>query len=225
MQTILLAVLGTHATMANKGKLQVDWRRGLIPASLLVMFILTFYFRVPWWVLGVFMLWIPLYYLAYPSYLRKKWSNFERDFATHFQKRDYKTLLEFYRKQWFLRKFGPRAEMLSKLALIYSGMEKYRESEQVLEEAIEMTPGPYRDRLYFNLANIKYELGKYEEAEQMYKALRKNSPYRHSVRAHLALINLQRGQSINESKTLLEKELETATGSIKQRIEAALAAS
>ena len=209
--------------MATKGNLQIDWRRGLIPASLLVMFVLTFYFQVPWWALGVFMLWIPLYYVAFPWYLRRKWTQFEKDFATLFQKRDYRVLLDHYRKQWFLRKFGPRAEMLSKLALIYSGMEKYRESEQVLEEAIEMTPGPYRDRLYYNLANVKYELGKYDAAEQMYKALRKNSPYRHSVRTQLALIDLQRGKGADEAREFLEAELERASGINRTRIEAALA--
>lgn len=204
------------------GKLTIEWRRGLIPLSLLVMFLLTFYFRVPFWVLGLFVLWIPLYYLIYPWVMRRKWNAFEKDFAAGFQRRDYRSLLELYRSQFLLRKFGPRAEMLSKLALIYSGMEKYREAEQVLEQAVDITPVAYRDRLYFNLANVKYELGKYDEASHLYRALKKGSPYGHSVRAQLALIDVHRGRRVEAARELLESELRNATGVLKSRIKQAL---
>lgn len=206
------------------GKLHIDWRRGLIPLSLLVMFVLTFYFKVSPWVLVAFVMWMPAYYIAWPWLLRKRWTKFEHTFAQKFQQRDFKGLLEVYKANWLLRKFGPRAEMLTKLALIYTGMEKYREAEQTLEMAIDMTPaGPgHRDRLYFNLANVKYELGKYDQAEQMYNALRKNSPYRHSIQAHLALIHLQRGDDVENARATLHKELAHASGSLKTRIQQAL---
>ncbi len=225
MLTLLLSASSTHSsnTMAKKGKLRIEWRRGLIPLSLLIMFVLTFYFKVDWWILGLFVMWIPIYYLAYPWYLRRKWAAFEKEFAARFQKRDYRGLLELYRKQWFLKKFGPKPEMLSKLSLIYSGMEKYRDAEQVLERAIDLTPTPYRDRLYFNLANVKYELGKYDEAEHLYKALKNGSPYAHSVRAQLALIDVHQGREANETRELLENELKNATGVLRSRIEEALA--
>ena len=206
------------------GKLQIDWRRGLIPLSLLLMFLLTFYFKVSPWVLAVFAMWMPLYYLAWPWLLRRRWTQFEQTFARKFQQRDFKGLLEVYKANWLLRKFGPRAEMLSKLALIYTGMEKFREAEQTLERAIDMTPVVMRDRLYFNLANVKYELGKYEEAEQMYNALRTGSPYRHSIQAQLALIHLHRGHDVEQARATLTKELPNANGPLKTRIEQALRA-
>lgn len=206
----------------SNSKLQIDWRRGLIPLSLLLMFILTFYFKVSPYVLAIFVLWMPLYYIGWPMLLRRKWTQFERVFAQKFQQKDYKGLLEFYKSNWLLRKFGPRADMLSKLALIYTGMEKYREAEQTLERAIEMTPAVMRDRMYFNLANVKYELGKYEEAEQMYDALRRGSPYRHSIQAQLALIHLHRGQDVEAAKATLTRELGHASGPLKTRIEQAL---
>jgi tetratricopeptide (TPR) repeat protein len=206
------------------GKLQIDLRRALIPLSLLVMFILTFYFKVSPWVLAVFILWMPAYYIAWPMLMRRKWHRFEQTFAQKFQQRDFKGLLELYKANWLLRKFGPRVEMLTKLALIYTGMEKFREAEQALERAIDMTPAAQRDRLYFNLANVKYELGKYEQAEQMYKALRKNSPFRHSIQAQLALIHIQRGEDVEEARAILEKELGHASGPLKARIEQALRA-
>ncbi len=204
------------------GKLQIDWRRGLIPLSLLVMFVLTFYFKVSIKVLAVFVLWMPAYYLAWPWLLRRKWKKFESEFARQFQQRDFKGLLALYRANWLLRKFGPRVEMLNKLSLIYTGMEKFREAEQTLERVIDLTPVLARDRLYFNLANIKYELGKYEEAEEMYKILRKGSPYRHSVQAQLALIHLQRGHEVEHARATLERELQHASGPLKTRIEEAL---
>lgn len=224
MPTLLLAASSSRPSNSMpKGNLQIDWRRGLIPLSLLIMFVLTFYFKVDWWVLGLFVLWIPVYYLAFPWYLRRRWQTFEKEFASMFQQRDYRSLLELYRKQWFLKKFGPKAEMLSKLSLIYSGMEKYREAEQVLERAIDITPTPYRDRLYFNLANVKYELGKYDEAEHLYKALKNGSPYGHSVKAQLALIDVHRGREVTAARELLENELKNSTGVLRTRIEEALA--
>lgn len=208
--------------MSGARGLTIDWHKALIPISLFTMFILWTQFQAPIWVLAIFTMWIPLYYVVYPWYLRNKWTEFDKQFAHRFQQQDYKGLLEYYRSQFFLRKFGPRAEMLSKLALIYSAMEKYREAEQVLERALDMTKTGYRDRLYFNLANVKYELGKYEEAEQMYRALKKGSPYGHSVRTQLALIDLHRGTKTDEARRYLEQERDNASGTTRARIDDAL---
>jgi tetratricopeptide (TPR) repeat protein len=207
----------------NKGGLNISWSRALIPLSLLAMFILRFGFGAPIWALALFTLWIPLYYMVYPKYVRKRWTQFEKEFAYRFQKGDYKGLLEFYRDQWFLRKFGPHAEMLGKLGLIYSAMEKYREAEHALEQAIDRAPAAQKDKLFFNLANVKYELGKYEDAAQIYKSLRVNSPYRHSARTQLALIDLRQGKRIAQARGFLESECERARGATKIRIERALA--
>ena len=112
--------------------------------------------------------------------------------------------------------------MLHKLALIYSAMDKFREAEEVLQRAVEMTGVEYRDRLYFNLANVKYELGKYDQAEQMYKALKKGSPYIHAVQTQLALIDLHRGLRVDEARAFLRHARDTATGLTKTRIDDAL---
>ncbi len=207
----------------KKGGIQIDWHRGLIPVSLLVMFILHFGFGAPIWALALFTLWIPIYYIAYPRFVRKRWTAFEKEFAYRFQKGDYKGLVEFYRQQWFLRKFGPQAEMLGKLGLIYAAMEKYREAEHALERAIDRAHSSQKDKLFFNLANVKYELGKYEDAEQIYKALKTNSPYRHSARTQMALIDLRRGKRIEQARDFLKQERDRASQTLKSRIDRALA--
>lgn len=207
--------------MEKKG-LQIDWRRGLIPLSLLAMFILYFGFDAPLWVLAVFTLWIPVYYVLYPMYLRKRWTAFEKQFAYRFQKEDYKGLLELYRDQWFLRRFGPKAEMLGKLGLIYSAMGKYREAEHTFESAIDRAHETQEDKLFFNLANVKYELGKYEDASQIYRSLKVNSPYRHSARTQLALIDLRQGERVDQARDFLEEARERASTPIKERIDRAL---
>ncbi len=207
--------------MAKSSGLTIDWHKALIPFSLITMFVMWTQ-HAPLWLLALFTLWIPAYYVAYPWYLRKKWVEFDKIFAMKFQQGDYRGLLEFYRSQFFLRKFAPRQEMLSKLALIYSAMEKFREAEQVLERALDASKAGYRDRLYFNLANVKYELGKYDEAEQMYRALKRGSPYGHSVRTQLALIDLHRGTHTDEARRFLERERDSASGPTRDRIEEAL---
>jgi hypothetical protein len=69
---------------------------------------------------------------------------------------------------------------------------------------------------------VKYELGKYDEAEQMYKALNRGTPFGQTVRVQLALIDLQRGRSIDKAKSTLQTELANSTGVLRSRIEDAL---
>lgn len=210
-------------TTPKKRGIQISWQRGLLPMSLLILFVLQFGLGAPVWVIAVFMLWIPLYYIALPLYTRRKWAQFDKDFARQFQKGDYKALLIQYRDQWFLRKFGPQAEMLGKLGLIYAAMHQYREAEDALEKAIDHAHRSQRDKLYFNLAGVKYELGRYEAAEQILRSLRVSSPYGHSAKTQLALIDLRRGRRVEDARAFLKQKLSGTRGDMKVRIERALA--
>lgn len=206
----------------NKRRLQIDWRRGLIPISLFILFILRFGLGAPIWVLILFCLWIPVYYLFIPYYTAKRWTAFEKNFNRRFQRGEHKTLLEDYRKERFLRRFGPREVMLQKLGLIYSAMGKFREAELAIEQAIDATKGSVSEQLLFNLANIKFELGKFDEAMKIYLTLRGNSPYQRAARTQMALIDLHRGARVEQAVKFLEDERERATGSMRERIDRAL---
>ena len=201
---------------------QIDWKRGLIPLSLMILGLLHFGLGAPWWVLAVFCLWIPAFYLGVPYYRKRKWEQFEDIFARRFQRGEHKTLLEDYRKQWFLRRFGPQFDMFSKLGLIYSALEKYRQAEQAFERAIDVCQGHVPEQLYFNLANVKFELGKYDDAMQIYLTLRGNSPYQQAARTQMALIDLHKGARKEQALSFLESRKDTASGSMKERIEDAL---
>ncbi|MFB6263434.1 MAG: tetratricopeptide repeat protein [Bradymonadaceae bacterium] len=200
----------------------LDWQRALLPISLLILFILRFGFRAPLWVLIVFSCWIPLYYLGYPWLLRRRWRDFERTFTAQFQRENFDELLDEYESRWFLRQFGPRGKMLAKLGLIYAGLERFREAERALERAVERVTDVDRDKVLFNLANVKYELGKYDDAEEIYRSLQGSSPYRRSIRTQLALIELHRGENVDEAEQLLREEREHATGRVRERIDRAL---
>lgn len=206
-----------------KAGIQVEWRRMLVPLSLILLFVLRYLFNAPIWTLLIICLWIPAYYVVYPTVLRKKWERFEKEFAQRFQRGEYKQLLELYRGQWFLRRFGPKAELLGKLGLIYAAMERYREAEHALERAVGAAHSAHRDRLYYNLANVKFELNKYQEAEEIYRSLRPGSPYRHAAQTQLALIDIYQERRVPVAKKILEQELKRASGSLKARIETALA--
>lgn len=203
-------------------KWTLDWKRGLIPLSLLVLVILHFGVGAPWWVLAVFCLWIPVFYLGVPYYRTRKWEQFENLFARRFQRGEHKTLLEEYRKEWFLRRFGPQEQMFSKLGLIYSALEKYRHAEEAFERAIDEQDSKVPEQLYFNLANVKFELGKYDDAMQIYLTLRGNSPYQQAARTQMALIDLHKGTRIEQAIEFLKQEQKTASGSMKKRIDRAL---
>lgn len=194
-----------------------------MPLSLLILFVMRFGLGAPDWLLLIFMLWIPLFYFVFPRYIRRRWARFDRDFAVRFQKADYKGLLESYRDEWFLRKFGPKAEMLGKLGLVYMAMHKYREAEDALEKALEHAHHTQRDKIFFNLAGVKYELGHYDEARIILKSLRKNSPYGHSARTLLALIDLRQGRQAEVARAFLKTRVAGARGEVKERIERALA--
>lgn len=207
---------------STERRLLIDWRRGLIPLSLLILIVLHFGLGAPIWVLMIFCLWIPVYYIALPYYRRRRWLAFEANFARRFQRGEHKTLLEQYRKERFLRRFGPRAEMLSRLGLIYSAMNKYREAEHAFENAITAFDGRVPEQLFFNLANVKFELKKFDEAMQIYLTLRGNSPYQHAARTQMAIIDLHKGARVEQALSFLENEKPRATGSIRHRIEQAL---
>ena len=206
----------------KRSAIRVDWYRALIPVSLVTLFILRFVLNAPLWIVFTLCLWVPAFYIGYPWLLKTKWTAFEREFMKLFRKGEYKALLETYKSQWFLRRFGPKAEMMGKLGLIYSALERYREAEQALERAVDATPAVHRDRLYFNLANVKFELGKYEAASQIYRSLKPGSPYRHAAQTQLALIDLHQGRRMDIAKKILEQEKKRATGQLKTRIEQAL---
>ncbi len=209
---------------SSEFRMEIAWRRGLIPLSLLALVVLRFGFGVPLWVLAVLSLWVPAYYIGYPWLLKRRWQQFERDFTLKFQQGEHEELLDEYESHWFLRKFGPRAQMLGKLGLVYAAMQKYREAEHVFERALDASDAEHRDdKLLFNLANVKYELGKYADAEQIYRSLHgKPSPYSHAVRTQLALIDLHKGRREKEAREFLEDEHERATGMMRNRIERVL---
>ncbi len=210
-------------TSSDDGGWTLDWRRGLIPLSLLVLVILHFGFGVPWWVLGLFTLWIPVYYFGVPYYKRKKWAAFEKNFTRRFQRGEHRALLDDYRSEWFLRRFGPRGEMLSKLGLVYSALEKHQKAEHAFDRAIDAYDGRVPQQLYFNLANVKFELDKYDEAMRIFLTLRQNSPYQKAAKTQMALIDLHKGARTEQAIKYLEKEKDETSGAMRDRIERALA--
>ena len=208
----------------KRSRWHAEWRVAPIPISIGLLLMLHYVVGVPLWIVACCFVWIPLYYVAYPALLRKKWTQFEKVFARDFQRGAHKKLLTRYKKSWFLRRFGPRAEMLGKLGLIYAAMSRNREAEQALERAVDEAKGIHRDRLLFNLANVKFELGKREDAAAYYRALRPTSPYRHAAATHLAILDMQAGRRTEQARATLEREMPRAQGPIRAHIEAALAA-
>ncbi len=204
--------------------MKVDPQRAMIPISLGFFFVLTFYFQAPIWLMAILMLWIPLFYIGVPLLTQRKWRTFEREFAYRFPSQDYQGLLSYYKGQWFLRQFGPKAEMLEKLGLIYIAMGRARDAERILEQAIQLSDKRAREKFMLNLAQVKFELGKFDEAEQIYKRLLRRTPHLAGAHLKLLLIRAHKGQDLQNTIKSLESELPRAKGEDKKRIEEALSA-
>ncbi|RDV36932.1 hypothetical protein DV096_15580 [Bradymonadaceae bacterium TMQ3] len=209
--------------MTSGGRLNIDLKRGAIPLSLFILAVLHYGLGAPLWVLGLFSLWVPIVYILMPWYARRRWEDFDRTFTQHFQRGKHRELLQAYRKEWYLRRFGPQADMLSKLGLIYSALGKYREAEHALEQALDAMGSPGPQQLYFNLANVKFELGKFDDAMQIYLSLRGNSPYHRAARTQMALIDLQKGARVEQARSFLESERPRVSAPMRERIDRALA--
>lgn len=213
-------------TLAQPGirAMKFDPQRALIPMSLGVFFVLYFYFKVPVWALAVLMLWIPAYYIGVPVLTQRKWRTFEREFAYRFPKQDYKGLLNYYRGQWFLRQFGPKAEMLEKLGLIYTAMGRTHDAERILEQAVQLADRRAREKFLLNLAQVKFELGKLDEAEQIYKRLINRAPHLTGAQLKLSIIRAHKGEDLPQTIKILESELPRVQGEDRRRVEEALEA-
>ena len=205
------------------GKFRLDPSRALIPVSLGFFFVLRFVFGVPTWVLGILLLWIPLYYMGIPWLAQRRWIAFEREFVYRFPSGDGPAMLDFWKRQYFLRQFGPKPLMLEKLALIYQSMGKVREAESVLERAVELADKRSRDTFLPNLAHVKYELGKYDEAEPIYKRLLRRVPHDTTAQTRLALIKVHTGRDMGNALSVLREQLSRAHGEELRRIREAIA--
>jgi tetratricopeptide (TPR) repeat protein len=203
-------------------KLRIDPGRALIPVSLGLFFVLRFVFHVPTWALAVLLLWIPVYYLGIPWLAGRRWHAFEREFAYRYPQGDHKSLLSFWQGQFFLRQFGPKPLMLEKLALIYQALGRVRDAETVLERAVELADKRMRPTFLPNLAHVKYELGKYDEAEPIYRRLLRRFPHNTAAQTRLALIHIHTGHDIDASLTVLRAQLGRAQGEELRRIEEAI---
>lgn len=204
-------------------KLRIDPGRALIPVSLGLFFVLRFVFNVPTWVLAVLLLWIPAYYLGIPWIANRRWHRFEREFAYRFPQGDHKSLLSWWKGQFFLRQFGPKALMLEKLALIYQAMGRLRDAETVLERAVALADKRMRPTFLPNLAHVKYELGKYDEAEPIYRRLLRRFPHNTAAQTRLALIHVHKGTDIEASLEVLRQQRARAQGEEQRRIDEAIA--
>jgi hypothetical protein len=203
-------------------KLRLDPSRALIPVSLGVFFVLKFVFDVPTWVLALLLLWIPAYYVGVPWIANRRWHVFEREFVYRFPQGDHRKTLAFWKSQYFLRQFGPKALMLEKLALIYQAMGRGREAESVLERALALADKRARPTFLPNLAHVKYELGKYDEAEPIYRRILRRYPHDTTAQTRLALIQVHTGHDIAAAVKVLRAHLGHAQGEERRRIEEAI---
>ena len=203
-------------------RVAIDWSRALVPLSLGFFALLYFWFEVPLWVLGLLVLWIPIYYLGFPIVVRRRWQSFEREFETRRAGGNYNELLAFFESQRFLRQFGPEANMLGRLGQIYLGLDKAREAEAILERVQRAAPVEARPHFLVDLAHARFLQGKYDEASQMYTRILSRAPHQALARTRLAIIDLHKGRRTEVARRTLEQALGSVDDEDRARIEAAL---
>lgn len=123
-------------------------------------------------------------------------------------------LLSFYNQQIFLRFAAPRYAMQGLLGLIHSTLGQHRQAAAAYEEALEEAPGSRRFPLAVGLGDSLYELGKLEDAEEIYRESLDEKHTSSRACANLARIIRDRGGELQEAEIYLRQALEMSRKSM-----------
>lgn len=171
--------------------LRVDGRRLIVPGSLVILTLLFFGLRVPFWLIVPLALVVPGFLFWAGWYLRKELPPFERAFSLQLQRGDVRALQRLWGEHRVLRWLMPPWMRDVKLGMILMLQGRHRHAERMLEEAWDAAPPAARTQLLGPMVRVKHALGEYEDLRVLSSQWRQRSLFPGTANLYLAAAMLE----------------------------------
>lgn len=203
--------------------LTVNLRMALLPISLGVITLVYFRWRPNLLILGLLCAVLPVYLILEARYVASRRRTFERDFNLNLQRGDIGGLNSTLRRLGLFRWVAPPGFLEEKRGLVATLRKDWEKAEEHLERAYLKTASEsQRNALLPAILRVKYEIGSWEEAEQIGSQVVGQTPFATSSHLFLGLIKVRRPADRQEGIDLLNAAVEGLAGDDQARARAAL---
>jgi len=194
-------------------------RELLLPAMVVVGFILYYFGEQPMWV--VFMVAAPfvaLYALA-PLWAARSLAAFDRDSVRILAQRDPARLRARYARALGMRLFAPPAELAERKAMVMLECGAFRAAQAAFRDAIEELGSAASDRVVLGAAHASFAAGDHGNAIVYYRRVLKGVGALPGVERKLALALVRHGEDLSTAVEILERTLnEVSAGEARQEL-------
>ena len=203
--------------------LTIEWRRGLLPLSLATIGVIYFTLHPPMWVLILLCCVLPSFLLAQGLYVRKHLPAFDRAFNLALQQGDPAALQRILDQAGPLTWSAPPGTFEEKRGLLATVKEDWERADDELERAwVRRSGRAARDALLPAILRAKYQLGEWDEAEQIADEVVTRAPFPGTPHLFLGLILARRDGRQDEAVALLREASQVLAGKDRERAMAAL---
>lgn len=193
---------------------RVSIRHALIPISLLFLMVLAFGFHLHFWILAVVAMVVPVSLVVSSIMLSKRLPRFEMEFNRFMQRGDISGMQKLYKESLFLQLMAPTDKMLAKKGMIYLESGDIRTAEELLEDAYDIAPPNRKANLLGGLARVKYQMGRFDELQEIAEQWRQRSLFPGSANVYLAAALLK---SVQPDPEFARELLTEAKGSLAEQ--------
>jgi len=195
----------------------------LLPISLGIITLVYFKWRPSLLILGILCAVLPAYLVLEARYVANRRRVFERDFNLKLQRGDKEGLRSVLGELGLFRWVAPPGFLEEKRGLVATLEKDWEGAEEYLERAYLKTGNEnQRQVLLPAILRVKYEIGSWEEAEEIGTQLVEQTPFATSSHLFLGLIKVRRPEERDEGVELLTAAAEGLAGDDQARARAAL---
>jgi hypothetical protein len=194
-------------------------RELLLPAMVVVGFILYYFGEQPMWV--VFTMAAPfvvLYTLA-PLWAARSLAAFDRDSVRILAQRDPSKLKARYARALGMRVFAPPAELAERKAMVMLECGSYRAAQAAFRDALEELGPAASDRVVLGAAHASFAAGDHGNAIVLYRRVLRGVGALPGVERKLALALVRHGEDLGTAVEILERTThEVSAGEARQEL-------
>jgi tetratricopeptide (TPR) repeat protein len=205
-----MATMNSTTSGRSFSSLQLHPKHLFLPTTLAAVFLLRWKLAMPWWGLAAILSLLPMYYFLLPRVLKKKERDFERGVLRLLQQGRKDELLEYYRRQTFLRLLAPADKLQKRLGFIYSELGDFDRARACYARAAQSASHGERLAVLLGLANARYRSGDYDGAEVVYRELIRRGQHLPEVLSGLAHTLLLNGKDKHEALKMAKKAVDAA---------------